>query len=105
MAIRNREKTRAADNAKSDDTAGDNRSTRRTIPPNIKFAARKTWDKGKRKVLKDPAPIEFIKLPGDSIELPPARFQIERRTFYHARASEIIAAFPHLYKRVIQRTK
>jgi hypothetical protein len=68
--------------------------------PNIKFAGRKTWDAGKRKVLNDPAPIDRFSDAGELISLPPADWQKTNRLFYHSDAATIARAFPHLYKLV-----
>lgn len=76
-----------------------------TIPANnIKFVGRQTWDKHRRKVLKDPQPIERITGGDGVIDLPPADFQISRRLFYHKAARLIVRRFPHLYKNVISKT-
>lgn len=88
------------------DTGGDRIPGSSSGPAfNIKFYARRTWDKGKKKVLHEPAPVERIKTPEREIVLPPADFQTEYRLFYHPDAGEIIKLFPYLYKRVIQRGK
>lgn len=68
--------------------------------PNIKFAARPTFDAGRRKVLKDPAPIDRFSEGGRLIFLPPADWQKTNRLFYHCDADLIARAFPHLYKLV-----
>lgn len=68
--------------------------------PNIKFIGRRTWDRDKKKVLKDPQPIEKITIGRRTIELPAADFQKGRRLFYHSDAREIARRFPKLYKLV-----
>jgi hypothetical protein len=68
--------------------------------PNIKFIGRRVFDAGKRKVLSDPQPLERISFAGRLVNLPAAGWQKRNRLFYHKAAAEIIAAFPHLYKKV-----
>ena len=67
---------------------------------NIKFAGRPEMDKGKRKILRPNDPIELYSDAGRIVRLPPADFQKRVRLFYHEAAGEIVAAFPHLYKRI-----
>lgn len=68
--------------------------------PNIKFAARPTYDRKKRKILSDPQPQESFSDRGEVITLPPAAEQKARRLFFHEKAAAIVAAFPKLYKHV-----
>lgn len=70
---------------------------------NIKFIGRPLFAPGKRKILNDPQPIESVSFAGEIVNLPSADFQKGRRLFYHSRAGEIVAAFPHLYKIVRQK--
>lgn len=71
--------------------------------PNIKFIGRKVWDKGKRKVLKDPRPVTRFNDGGNVVELPPSDEQISKRLFYHEKAGVIRRHFPHLYKKVVRK--
>ena len=68
--------------------------------PNIKFAGRDRYDKGKRKIVETAEPIESFSDRGEVIYLPAARAQKANRVFYHGQAETIAATFPHLYKLV-----
>lgn len=99
------DKDQVATNAAEDVNRSDNAVGDVEVPANnIKFVGRQTWDKHRRKVLKDPQPIERITGGDGVIDLPPADFQISRRLFYHKAARLIVRRFPHLYKNVISKT-
>lgn len=68
--------------------------------PNIKFVGRDEYDKAKRKILREAAPIDRFSDGGEMFLLPPADFQKRRRLFYHESAARIAATFPTLYKLV-----
>lgn len=70
-------------------------------PANIKFVGRDEYDKAKRKILRETAPIDRFSDAGKLILLPPADFQKRRRLFYHESAALIAATFPNLYKLVL----
>ncbi len=67
---------------------------------NIKYSGRPEMDKGKRKIVRPNDPIELYSDAGRIVRLPSADFQKRVRLFYHEAAGEIVAAFPHLYKRI-----
>lgn len=67
---------------------------------NIKFVGRQVWDRQKRKVIKDPQPVESYSSPAGQVILPAAALQVQDRFFYHAKAAEIARLFPWLYKLV-----
>lgn len=92
--------TKAAEPAALERTTPETASTPAARPAdNIKFAGRPTWDKGKRKKLVDPQPIERFTDAGRAIELPPAAEQSTRRWFYHPDADLIVQYFPKLYRK------
>jgi hypothetical protein len=82
---------------KTDDHATPAKASRR---PNIKYAGRPRWDKGKRKRLDYNAPIEQFSDAGRVVELPSPAAQERNRVFYHPEAALIVRLFPHLYKNV-----
>ncbi len=71
---------------------------------NIKYIGRvEYFDKSKRKVERENAPVDRFSDAGTLVELPPADFQKRRRLFYHESAARIAATFPNLYKLVISK--
>lgn len=77
--------------------------TKRTFPKrNIAYIGKTTVDRRSGKTIRADAPV--VRVAGAvAFDLPPAREQIEKRVFWHARAGEIVAMFPELYKPIIQK--